>query len=280
MATTRLSAARRVVPRRRDPDRPHARRLGVAFSTRRQAARARASTSCATTSRRASAARRATGRSSRRCRSASTSRCGSTTRTSTSPATSSLPDRDGSARSSTTSCRRRCRATARCGRCGSPTDLDDGRIGIVGKAHHCMVDGIAAVELASLLLDPSPTRRPSDRTSGCRAPAPAALELLAGGDRRPRRGQLELARAAGAGRAAAAARAASSRDAQRRGARARRLAAAGGAGQRAQPPISPLRHLGVLRRPLDDLRAIKRAFGATRQRRRARRRRRAALRGS
>ena len=34
--------------------------------------------------------------------------------------------------------------------------LEDGRIGVVGKAHHCMVDGIAAVELASLLLDPTP----------------------------------------------------------------------------------------------------------------------------
>ena len=34
--------------------------------------------------------------------------------------------------------------------------LDDGRIGVVGKAHHCMVDGIAAVELAALLLDPTP----------------------------------------------------------------------------------------------------------------------------
>src|ERR671923_809337 len=35
--------------------------------------------------------------------------------------------------------------------------LDDGRIGVVGKAHHCMVDGIAAVELAALLLDPEPS---------------------------------------------------------------------------------------------------------------------------
>jgi diacylglycerol O-acyltransferase / wax synthase len=34
--------------------------------------------------------------------------------------------------------------------------LEDGGIGVVGKAHHCMVDGIAAVELASLLLDPTP----------------------------------------------------------------------------------------------------------------------------
>src|SRR3954467_1000226 len=34
--------------------------------------------------------------------------------------------------------------------------LDDERIGVVGKVHHCMVDGIAAVELATLMLDPTP----------------------------------------------------------------------------------------------------------------------------
>src|SRR5947208_3467010 len=31
--------------------------------------------------------------------------------------------------------------------------LADGRIGVIGKVHHCMVDGIAAVELAGLLND-------------------------------------------------------------------------------------------------------------------------------
>ena len=36
--------------------------------------------------------------------------------------------------------------------------LDDGRIGVVCKAHHCMVDGIAAVELATVLLDMEPER--------------------------------------------------------------------------------------------------------------------------
>src|SRR5438067_756693 len=30
-------------------------------------------------------------------------------------------------------------------------ELPDGRLGVVGKAHHCMVDGLAAVELGSLL---------------------------------------------------------------------------------------------------------------------------------
>src|SRR6187200_1443974 len=35
-------------------------------------------------------------------------------------------------------------------------ELRDGRIGLVGKAHHCMVDGLAAVELGTLLLDFEP----------------------------------------------------------------------------------------------------------------------------
>src|SRR4051794_20324637 len=34
--------------------------------------------------------------------------------------------------------------------------LADGRTAVIGKAHHCMVDGIAAVELATLLVDPEP----------------------------------------------------------------------------------------------------------------------------
>jgi WS/DGAT/MGAT family acyltransferase len=34
--------------------------------------------------------------------------------------------------------------------------LPDGRIGVVGKAHHCLVDGLAAVELMALLLDATP----------------------------------------------------------------------------------------------------------------------------
>ncbi len=59
--------------------------------------------------------------------------------------------------------------------------LEDGRIGVVGKAHHCMVDGIAAVELGSLLLDPTPEPPPPD-TDGWRAastPGPGS-RLLSG----------------------------------------------------------------------------------------------------
>ena len=53
--------------------------------------------------------------------------------------------------------------------------LDDGRIGVIGKAHHCMVDGIAAVELASLLLDPTPDAEPRRRTAGGRTRRPNGL---------------------------------------------------------------------------------------------------------
>jgi diacylglycerol O-acyltransferase len=40
--------------------------------------------------------------------------------------------------------------------------LDDGQIGVVGKAHHCLVDGLAAVELMALLLDVTPDPEASD----------------------------------------------------------------------------------------------------------------------
>src|SRR5918996_4799230 len=49
--------------------------------------------------------------------------------------------------------------------------LTDGRVGLVGKAHHCMVDGLAAVELSSLLLDP--TAEDSDVRDGSWEPTPA-----------------------------------------------------------------------------------------------------------
>src|SRR5215204_2701797 len=63
-------------------------------------------------------------------------------------------------------------------------ELADGRIGLVGKAHHCMVDGIAAVALGSVLLDPEPEPCRDDREAEGEwlpAPVPPAIELLARG---------------------------------------------------------------------------------------------------
>jgi WS/DGAT/MGAT family acyltransferase len=56
--------------------------------------------------------------------------------------------------------------------------LDDGRVAVVGKAHHCMVDGVATVELASLFLDPSPAPPDPEPDEWRPAPVPGGVSLL------------------------------------------------------------------------------------------------------
>ncbi|MEJ7797841.1 MAG: wax ester/triacylglycerol synthase family O-acyltransferase [Solirubrobacteraceae bacterium] len=51
--------------------------------------------------------------------------------------------------------------------------LQDGSIGVVGKAHHCLVDGLAAVELMALLLDAEPAPEPDGDDGGGWMPRPA-----------------------------------------------------------------------------------------------------------
>jgi diacylglycerol O-acyltransferase / wax synthase len=141
--------------------------------------------------------------------------------------------------------------------------LDDGRIGVVGKAHHCMVDGIAAVELAALLLDLTPDPEPEPPDGWLPAPSPAALSRLAVGVLDQVRGDFELLRLPA--RVAASPRRAI-------GMAAKGLGAARAAASMLRPahpvpplnaPISPLRHLATARRPLEDLRTIKSRFGTT-----------------
>jgi diacylglycerol O-acyltransferase len=141
--------------------------------------------------------------------------------------------------------------------------LDDGRIGVVGKAHHCMVDGIAADELGSLLLDPTP-EPPEPESDGWRAssaPGPGRRLLSGVIDRvlegaslarlplRLTRSPERLAELTGqAGRAA------------------RALAHAVRPTERVSPlnqQISPDRHLAWLSRPFADLKRIGQAYGAT-----------------
>lgn len=57
-------------------------------------------------------------------------------------------------------------------------ELDDGRVALIGKAHHCMVDGLAALELASLLLDTGPEPDPvaPDHWRPAAEPVDAALQ--------------------------------------------------------------------------------------------------------
>jgi diacylglycerol O-acyltransferase len=141
--------------------------------------------------------------------------------------------------------------------------LADGRIGMVGKAHHCMVDGIAAVELSTMLLDVDP-HADGGEPDGWRAePAPGAIQLLGRGLIDRVREQLDLARAplqtltspgsllSAPGRALRAARAVGD------------ALVPSPAATTFNAPSSPHRHLATVRRPLDDLRRVKRRFGTT-----------------
>lgn len=138
--------------------------------------------------------------------------------------------------------------------------LEDGRIGLVGKVHHCMVDGIAAVELTSMLLDldPEPPESKDDEWSPGPSPRPSALLVDGAADllrgpigaaeqsaeviRSPRRA-VELA-----GRAGRALRALVG--SMRPATPVRTL----------NPRNSSRRHLAGFSRPLDELRRIKGSF--------------------
>jgi WS/DGAT/MGAT family acyltransferase len=138
--------------------------------------------------------------------------------------------------------------------------LRDGRLGLVGKAHHAMIDGLAAVEMASLVLDATPEPPPAEDDGWLPAPAPGPTRLLADGvgDRFGRAARVGVwpllqarhpkALAATAGRSARALG-----DALRPTIPDPEL----------NPPISSRRHLAIAHRPLSDLRRVKQAFGAT-----------------
>jgi diacylglycerol O-acyltransferase / wax synthase len=142
--------------------------------------------------------------------------------------------------------------------------LSDGRIGLVGKAHHCMVDGIAAVELASLFCDATPEAPAAQPTEAWDPePEPDRSELLARAVedrvvdelqllkipaqlmRSPRRAVGMAADAARAGRALLHALVPSTPHGV------------------LNEPISPLRTLATVSRPLEELRCVKQHFGAT-----------------
>jgi len=58
--------------------------------------------------------------------------------------------------------------------------LHDGRLGVVGKAHHALVDGLAAVELMALLLDPAPEPEHEVPIEWRPAATPSSAELVRG----------------------------------------------------------------------------------------------------
>jgi diacylglycerol O-acyltransferase len=141
--------------------------------------------------------------------------------------------------------------------------LEGGGVGIVGKAHHCMVDGIAAVELASLLLDPDPDPEPIVSRSWRPQLAPQGMRLLR---QSAITGAVERLRFA-----------AESLTALRSPSRIREIphklhavlrAALDSArpalrGSSLNEQLSPARHVAFVDRPLAELKQIKRAHGTT-----------------
>jgi WS/DGAT/MGAT family acyltransferase len=141
--------------------------------------------------------------------------------------------------------------------------LPDGRIGVIGKAHHCMVDGLAAVELAGLLLDATPEPPDAEPATWQAEKSPGGGRLLLEGvvgrldealefARLPTRLLSHPRRVFGlAGKGLQLVRAA---------ARSTEPAASS---MVFNEPNSPRRHLASVQRPLEDLKRIKRKFDAT-----------------
>jgi diacylglycerol O-acyltransferase len=141
--------------------------------------------------------------------------------------------------------------------------LEDGRVAVLGKAHHCMVDGIAAVELGSLLLDPSPDPPPADAARWRPRGAPSAARRLIGGVIDLVREEASLA-ALPARLARSPARVAELIEPVRRALDA--LAESLRPAEPREPvnqPITGARHLAWFSRPLEDLRRIGRPLGAS-----------------
>ena len=187
---------------------------------------------------------------------------------STSSSTSCRPNPPNLERGHLTSCMSRAAGPrpALCGRSASPSASRDGGIGVVGKAHHCMVDGIAAVELAALLLDPTPEPPAAEpRRMASRHPHLASPSRLARavGDQL-RADSLHLARAPARLMLLLRARLL---DLRRRRpacpAGAGKLAAAGQPGQPPERAHLERRHLALVRRSLGELKQIKDSFGVT-----------------
>jgi diacylglycerol O-acyltransferase len=142
-------------------------------------------------------------------------------------------------------------------------DAEREQIGLVGKAHHCMVDGIAAVELASLLLDSTPEPLVCSSAEWHAGPQPSAERLLVRGLRDLVGEQLGLLRWSlrAVSSPALAVRQASGGALRVTRALSHSLRAAPASVLNGQ--LSPLRALACTERPLEDLRAVKRTHGTT-----------------
>ena len=141
--------------------------------------------------------------------------------------------------------------------------LDDGNVGVVGKAHHCLVDGLAAVELMALLLDFTPEPEQSAPKPWAPAASPSPPELLGDAVSDAVGRTLDLARLplqyARSPRKVLGLPA----QAWRSGRALWHMALPAAPLAALRGPSSSRRHLACRSRPLEDLKTIKRRFGTT-----------------
>ena len=141
--------------------------------------------------------------------------------------------------------------------------IEQDRIALVMKAHHCMVDGIAGVDLLSRILGPDPEARPEPAGRWMPRPAPSGTRLL--GDELRRRASLPVSLVGAGWRAAAEPRA--SLDALRQGASALRESLTAGRGEVSPTPLDdengPYRRVDWLRLDIAPALEVKKAFGGT-----------------
>ncbi len=140
---------------------------------------------------------------------------------------------------------------------------DDGQIAVVGKAHHCLVDGLAAVELMALLLDATPEPEIGDDEDWEPSARPGALELATRAVRHRIDQALDVARLP-LGYALEPGRVMELPGEAWRATRALAHAATPLAPpSRLNGAMSSTRHLACRARPLEDIKTIKRRFGTS-----------------
>ncbi len=143
--------------------------------------------------------------------------------------------------------------------------LHDGRFALISKTHHAVVDGVAGVDLATVLFDlePTPPPIPHESEPWMPQPEPSAVEMAARGAR----GLAELPFSVAGRTLRAAARPDSSLHAVRESVEG--LAELAWAALNPAPhtplnvPIGPHRQLVMIRSELSDFKLVKDAFGGT-----------------
>jgi WS/DGAT/MGAT family acyltransferase len=142
--------------------------------------------------------------------------------------------------------------------------LERGRFALISKTHHCLVDGISGVDLMTMLFDLTPVPREIEEDGAWHpTPAPSEAALLA---------SAAGGYVAAAGDIVGGMVGAATHPQRTAGRVAERLQGVGevawaGLNPPARTPltgpIGPHRRFATVRRPLDDFKAIKNAFGGT-----------------